>query len=339
MKNILFILFFSLSAAASGLKEVPMLEEKTFIIKPKKTPSKIKTIENTDIKKNKITEEKKIDIKKTNEEHKEEISENKTLLEDEEKFLTVNEKITEDKLREIIKTAKEAPDPEITVDMAQGEEKLLIKKDLKEYTNLETSQSESNVVKRYYEFIDTLNEKLKEHDFEDKTEVIHVGHEIAKELRSDKLISDVELGVGISYQSSYSLKKDRDSKADQEQSGKFYVKEAGDVDMDSIPLYVTGKYKLPQMNDWQPYLKLNLGYAVNNIGGKSFQNNNSRYRSINDTVNSQNGSYYGMGGGIEYNNGLTLDLMYQVSEGSSSSNNRKDDENKVTVSVEYKLDI
>ena len=46
-----------------------------------------------------------------------------------------------------------------------------------------------------------------------------------------------------------------------------------------------------------------------------------------------------MGGGIEYNNGLTLDLMYQVSEGNSNSSSRKDDDNRVTVSVEYKLDI
>ncbi len=54
--------------------------------------------------------------------------------------------------------------------------------------------------------------------------------------------------------------------------------------MDSIPLYVTGRYKLPQVNDWRPYLKLNLGYAVNNIGGRSFQSSNSRYKSINDSV-------------------------------------------------------
>ena len=36
MKNILFILFFSLSAVASGLKEVPMLEEKSTVKKTKK---------------------------------------------------------------------------------------------------------------------------------------------------------------------------------------------------------------------------------------------------------------------------------------------------------------
>lgn len=326
MKNILFILFFSLSAAASGLKEVPMLEGKTPVVKQIKAE--------TDIKTNEMIEEKNI-----TEEYKEEITEKKVLQKNEEKLLAVGEKLTEDKLKEIIKNAEESPNPEVTVDMAQVGKSLLIKRDLEEYTNLETGQSGSNVVKKYYEFIDTLNEKLKEHDFEDKTEVIHVGHEVAKELRSDKLISDVELGVGMAYQNRYSLKKDRDSIFDQEQSGKFYVKETEEVDMDSIPLYVTGRYKLPQVNDWRPYLKLNLGYAVNNMGGKSFQSNNSRYKSINDTINSQNGSYYGMGGGIEYDNGLTLDLMYQVSEGSSGSNNRKEDESKVTVSVEYKLDI
>ena len=307
-------------------------------MKQRKAETDIET--NEDIKKNEMMEEKKTAVKENAEEYREENIEKKVLQKNEEKLLTVSEKLTEDKLKEIIKNAEESPDPEVTVDMTQVGESLLIKRDLEEYTNLEAGQSGSNVVKKYYEFIDTLNEKLKEHDFEDKTEVIHVGHEVAKELRSDKLISDVELGVGMAYQDRYSLKKERDSIFDQEQSGKFYVKEASkEVDMDSIPLYVTGRYKLPQVNEWRPYLKLNLGYAVNNIGGRSFQSSNSRYKSINDSVNSQNGSYYGMGGGIEYNNGLTLDLMYQVSEGSSSASSRKDDENRVTVSVEYKLDI
>lgn len=338
MKNILLILFFSLSAVASGLKEVPMLEEKTPVVKQRKTETNIKINEN--IKENEMAEEEKIAVIEAAEEYREENIEKKVLQKNKEKLLAVGEKLTEDKLKEIIKKAEESPDPEVTVDMAQGGESLLIKRDLEEYTNLEAGQSGSNVVKKYYEFIDTLNEKLKKHDFEDKTEVIHVGHEVAKELRSDKLISDVELGVGMAYQDKYSLKRDRDSVFDQEQSGKFYVKEASEeVDMDSIPLYVTGRYKLPQVNNWRPYLKLNLGYAVNNIGGRSFQSSNSRYKSINDSVNSQNGSYYGMGGGIEYNNGLTLDLMYQVSEGSSNASSRKDDENRVTVSVEYKLDI
>lgn len=330
MKNILFILFFSLSAVASGLKEVPMLEEKSTVKKTKKIDDKIT------VKENKVPKEVKETIKKdiTDSAEDELKKEN---LQEEKAIFVMTEKLTEDKLREIIKNAEESPEPEVTVDMTQGEENLLIKRDLEEYTNLEAGQSESNVVKKYYDFIDTLNEKLKEHDFEDKTEVIHVGHEVAKELRSDKLIPDVELGVGMSYQDRYSLKKDRIAMFDQEQSGRFFVKEAAEenADMDSIPLYVTGRYKLPQMDEWRPYLKLNLGYAVNNIGGKS----NSRYKSISDTVNSQNGSYYGMGGGIEYNNGLTLDLMYQVSEGSSSSDSRKDDDSRVTVSVEYKLDI
>lgn len=330
MKNIFFILFFSLSAVASGLKEVPMLEAKTTVKKTKKAENKVTTEDNKELKESKKITEKNID------DYSEKKTEVKIIQKEKKEIFVMNGELTEDKLKEIIKNAEESPDPEVTVDMAIGEENLLIKKDLGEYTNLEAEQSGSNVVKKYYEFIDTLNEKLKEHDFEDKTEVIHVGHEVAKELRSNKIIPDIELGVGMSYQDSYSLKKDRAAMFDQEQSGKFFVKERDEeMDMDSIPLYVTGRYKLPQVNDWQPYLKLNLGYAVNNIGGKS----NSRYKSINDAVNFQNGSYYGMGGGIEYNNGLTLDLMYQVSEGGSTSDSQRDDDSRVTVSVEYKLDI
>ena len=51
MKNILFILFFSLSAVASGLKEVPMLEEKSTVKKTKKIDDKIT------VKENKVTKE------------------------------------------------------------------------------------------------------------------------------------------------------------------------------------------------------------------------------------------------------------------------------------------
>ena len=50
MKNIFFILFFSLSAAASGLKEVPMLEAKTTVKKTKKAENKVTTEDNKELK-------------------------------------------------------------------------------------------------------------------------------------------------------------------------------------------------------------------------------------------------------------------------------------------------
>ena len=127
---------------------------------------------------------------------------------------------------------------------------------------------------------------------------------------------------------------------DQEQSGKLYIKEASkDTDVQAIPLYITGRYNLPSIDDGSPYLKLNLGYAFNNVNNRNFQSTNSKYQSIDNEVNSKSGSYYGIGGGIEYENGLTLDLIYQVSEDNGSSRNGKTEDNRTTFSVKYKLDI
>ncbi len=77
----------------------------------------------------------------------------------------------------------------------------------------------------------------------------------------------------------------------------------------------------------------------NNVNNRNFQSTNSKYQSIDNEVNSKSGSYYGIGGGIEYENGLTLDLIYQVSEDNGSSGNGKTEDNRTTFSVKYKLDI
>ena len=45
----------------------------------------------------------------------------------------MTEKLTEDKLREIIKNAEESPEPEVTVDMTQGRRESSYKRDLEEY--------------------------------------------------------------------------------------------------------------------------------------------------------------------------------------------------------------
>ena len=57
MKNILFILFFSWSTVASGLKEVPMLEENIPATKQKKIVNDVEI--NKNIKENKINKEEK----------------------------------------------------------------------------------------------------------------------------------------------------------------------------------------------------------------------------------------------------------------------------------------
>lgn len=70
MKNILFILFFSWSTVASGLKEVPMLEENIPATKQKKIVNDVEI--NKNIKENKINKEEKTSVVKENDEESEE---------------------------------------------------------------------------------------------------------------------------------------------------------------------------------------------------------------------------------------------------------------------------
>ena len=333
------LLFAYLTVLASGaFKEVPMLESPNI----EETKPVFEKIENNIENKKEIVEdkgEKQISqpVKIEPEKKESEPLQVKNELKEGEEIIKVTEELTEEKLQEIIKQAAAAPVPEVLIDVDEEDSKrILLTPDLTAGSNLMTADPNS-LVKKYYDFLESFNEKLQEHDFTDKTEVIHIGHEVAKELTSDKVLPNFEVGVGMTYQGS-----SREAYYfEQEQSGKSYIKEASqeDNEWESVPVYATGKYRLPQGNNGgQPYLKLNFGYSVSSIGGKSFQGSNSKYKSISDSLNYQNGAYYGMGGGIEYTNGLTLDLMYQVNEGTNTANN-SDGESRITFSVEYKLDI
>ena len=328
MKKVFFSLLFVFATVtiSAAFKEVPMLES-PHIKKEKYISEKIEI-------EREIIEEKKetslpVEIEKKKLKERE--------LKEGEEFIQVEEKLNEEKIQEIIKRAAAAPDPEVLIDVdEEANHKLLLTPDITAGSNVKVVDPNS-LVKKYYDFLESFNEKLEKHNFKDKTEVIHIGHEVAKELTSDKVLPNFEVGVGMTYQGN----SEEAYYFEQEQSGKSYIKEAAmeGNEWDSIPVYATGKYRLPQGdNGGQPYLKLNLGYYVSSIGGKDFQTSNSKYRSISDSLNYQNGTYYGMGGGIEYNNGLTLDLMYQVNEGTNTLN-KNEGESRVTFSVEYKLDM
>ncbi|WP_427171915.1 PorT family protein [Fusobacterium nucleatum] len=126
---------------------------------------------------------------------------------------------------------------------------------------------------------------------------------IAIEVTKD-LNSNFEVGLGIGYVS----RGKRDYKEDFPDSGYYY--EGKMPAINSIPLYLTGKYKFDTNSNVKPYIKADLGYSFNRMknsfdvmvpgDGDTYPYNR---------VKAKNGLYTAIGLGVEYNN-ITADLSY-----------------------------
>lgn len=111
------------------------------------------------------------------------------------------------------------------------------------------------------------------------------GFEIAGEYR--KSVTDTwDIGAGIAY------KFNRISEEGTEKKGLYQV-----------PLYVTTRYNFKNESDVTPYVKANLGYAINT--GK-LKASNAGY---DVEAKFKNGFYAGLGTGIQYKN-FVVDLSY-----------------------------
>lgn len=148
------------------------------------------------------------------------------------------------------------------------------------------------------------------------------GFEIAAEgmmKYNDKL----DFGLGVAYQKTASRKE-----------SELMVKGG---DYDSVPLYATVKYKFNMNSMYVPYLKANLGYAFN----VNEDNLNNGIK-----VKAENGMYYALGGGFEFNN-FDIELMYGFIESDLKFNpaiegevNKTDgNREKLTLSLGYRFNI
>lgn len=253
-----------------------------------------------------------------------------------EEKIDVKEELTEEKLLEIIKIAKNSPDPESSVEIdedIQEQQFLTNKSDEKLHLDGEYSA----LVKKYYDFLDSLNNEIREHEFKDKTKIIPINNETSRELTSEKLIEDFEIGVGIKYQG----QREERYYFDEEQSGLGYKNRllSDENSFGNIPVYATGKYSFSTTETGaKPYLKLNFGYYIEGIENGESDLSKSKYNSLNKSIEYENGRYYGVGGGVEYMNGLTFDVMYQINK-NKDREDRSGEEDRITFSVEYKLDF
>ena len=237
-----------------------------------------------------------------------------------EEKIDVREELTEEKLLEIIKIAENSPEPESSVNIDENiQEQQFLTSNGEDRLHFESEYSA--LVKK----------------FEDKTKVVPIKNEISKELTSEKLIEDFEIGVGVKYQG----QREERYRFDEEQSGIGHKNRtlSDENSFGNIPVYATGKYNFSTTETGaKPYLKLNLGYYIEGVENRESELSKSEYTSLNRSMEYENGRYYGIGGGVEYKNGLTFDVMYQINK-NKDREERAGKEDRITFSVEYKLDL
>lgn len=205
--------------------------------------------------------------------------------------------ITEEKLKEIIEQAKNAPLPQESV----------------EVKNRDAIFTKKNSFKTNVEIVDEFKDTLDKYNFSNKSNDVHVGRINANEFTSDQLINNSEVGVGISYK---------------EQNDKYKDRATGDgEDWNYTPIYATGKYKISEGEDNTKYLKVNLGYSFKEVSKEERKDSDDRV---------QGGIYYGIGGGVDFRD-MSVGVMYQVNKDSKEDRNTHKDDSRVTFSVDYKL--
>jgi len=150
-----------------------------------------------------------------------------------------------------------------------------------------------------------------------------IGYEVAIE-GMQEITDDFFLGLGVAYQNHA---KNKNVLADVNGSGPVYKKKQLSK---SVPLYLTAKYQFNTNTAFKPFVKANFGYSFNLKGDEVMK----------DKPGVENGLYYAVGAGIDYNN-FVLDLAYQVNQGKLKSpyGKLKADHSRVTLGFGYRLNL
>ena len=184
-----------------------------------------------------------------------------------------------------------------------------------------------------------------------KKDADEFSYEFAAEATRE-IYPNLEVGVGLAYQKHGDPKTYTEGGSSPD--GNFSWNDKYEmVGYTSIPLYLTAKYNFNAINNFVPYIKANLGYSFNDEDGDAENSYTFTYDGNSETfvdkydVKIDDGLYYGIGAGFEYNN-FTMDLMYQVNEAEAKItdkeypeyNFKKDyDYSRVTLSFGYKFNF
>ena len=162
---------------------------------------------------------------------------------------------------------------------------------------------------------------------EDKTDGF--GGELALE-GYGSINDNFDLGLGFAYQ----FHADRKETSVNENGNEY---KASGSEYKSLPVYLTAKYNFNLNSQVKPYLKTNLGYSFN-FGASDYKDSNG----YEEKLDIENGLYWALGGGVEYNN-FTVDLMYAVNKAESKNKtlDQKEDNDygRVVLSAGYRFDL
>lgn len=160
-----------------------------------------------------------------------------------------------------------------------------------------------------------------------KSESDRLGFDLTAEVTKE-VYPNLELGLGLSYQDH-----------GRPESVNHQGEKIQNTGYKSLPIYGVVKYNLPLESNIKPYLKADLGYSFN-FDEKDLKTSNL---SINSSID--NGLYYGLGAGAEYNN-FVVELMYKVNRadvqynGDGKKSPKFDyDYSRTTLSIGYRFDI
>ncbi|WP_286033973.1 OmpW family outer membrane protein [Fusobacterium necrogenes] len=160
-----------------------------------------------------------------------------------------------------------------------------------------------------------------------KSESDRLGFDLTAEVTRE-FYPNLELGLGFSYQDH-----------GRPEAGKIGGEKFQNTGYKSLPAYAVAKYNIPLESNIKPYLKTDLGYSFN-FDEKDLKVENEKIK-----MSVDNGLYYGLGAGIEYNN-FVVELMYKVNrakvqhEYNSAKSSKFDYEySRTTLSFGYRFDI
>lgn len=139
------------------------------------------------------------------------------------------------------------------------------------------------------------------------------------------------LGVGFIYRKGKDFKK-----TIYDENDNAYILKGDMPAYNSIPLYLTAKYNFNKDSNFKPYIKVDLGYAINK------EKYSLKYEGEEIvSLKAKNGLYTGIGLGFEYNNFLT-ELSYNLTKSKLKwDDGTKDKYNNTAVrlSVGYKFNF
>lgn len=160
-----------------------------------------------------------------------------------------------------------------------------------------------------------------------KSESDRLGFDLTTEVTRE-FYPNLELGLGLSYQDH--------GRPEAGKVGNYKFQNTG---YKSLPIYGVAKYNIPMEGNIKPYLKADLGYSFN-LDEKDLKGEAGKIK-----MSVDNGLYYGLGAGVEYNN-FVVELMYKVNraEVQHEYNGKKSskydyDYSRTTLSFGYRFDI